>query len=158
MKGDKSSEEYLLLLNYVKCISPGETISYHQIEEDTGVRLDASNKVKLQRALDAERIEVITHKGYGIEVVDAKTAIDATSIRMNRVSNSVSRGKRTTSTLLQKFSSEMSRDDLTTLQTADSAFGAMQICSENAAFIQSLRDRKKFRPIPCKIDIGSDEV
>lgn len=156
--GDKSSEEYLIILNYVKCTKPGETLSYVKIETDTGVVMNTAGKAKLQRALDAEKIEVITHKGYGVEIVDAKTALDATTIRMKRVGNSVSRGKRTTSTLLEKFSSQMTRDELTNIQLADSALGAMQANSENSAFLKSLRDKKKFRPTePCQLDVCTED-
>jgi len=91
----KASEEYLILLSYIKGKSDGERLDYQQIKAQTGVNMDSSGKAKLRlvtRAL-SRRYDVIPGVGIILDSPGNTGKISDTSVM--RIGNAIHRSRKT---------------------------------------------------------------
>lgn len=126
------SAETLKIENALKVTRPGEFISYKNIEQFTGVRMDNRGKGFLRTALNRLRLEYTPLKGKGIQLASAETAIAIVSRRVIKIDNSVKRAEKTTKRISNQFYDKLSEPEQKTVNFLSSIFSALRSYSRSA--------------------------
>lgn len=138
----KPHEKTLLLAEYLSKKPEGARLSYVEIEESTGVRMDVTGKGYLRSALKMSHIETLNVKGYGIELVCADTAVEAVGKQFVMIDNSVKRGRKVTQNIASQFNTKMNEQDRNKVSYAISIFGAIEASADS---YRAMRKLEKFR-------------
>lgn len=138
----KPHEKTLILAEFLSKKPEGTRISYVEIEESTGIKMDVTGKNYLRSALKMSHIESITEKGYGIELASAENASEIVSNQFLRIDNSVKRGRKVTQNISNQFDAKLSEPDRAKVNYAISIFGAIEASADS---YRSMRKLERFR-------------
>lgn len=130
----KISEESLKLIEYLKGIEHGQILSYQQIEQDTGVKMDNKGKSYLRTACKNLKREYSALKGIGIELASSKTASTLIVGRLIKIDNAVRRGERTYNNVSVAFYNELAPEEQRQINFVGAAFGAIRVAAENGKY------------------------
>ncbi len=131
----KISEESLILINYLKDIEHGQILSYQQIQQDTGVKMDTpAGKSYLRTACKRLHREYSCLRGVGIEMASSKTASTLVVGRLVKIDNAVKRGERTYNNVSLAFYNELPPEEQRQINFIGAAFGAIRVAAENGKY------------------------
>jgi hypothetical protein len=125
------STETLLLKDYFNDAPDGAIITYTDMENRTGIRMDVKGKQRMRSALRSLRREFACIHGHGIEIESAHNALSLVNNRLIKVDNAVKRGEKT-STRMTKYLSSMDNSNRERLLHVVSIFGAIKASAELA--------------------------
>ena len=131
----KISEESLTLVNYLKDVEHGQILSYQQIEQDTGVKMNTmAGRSYLRTACKKLKREYSCLRGVGIKLADKETATTLVIGRLVKIDNAVKRGERTYNNVSIAFYNELSPAEQKTINFVGSAFGAIRVAAEQGKY------------------------
>ena len=131
----KISEDSLTLISYLKDVEHGQILSYQQIEQDTGVKMDTpTGKSYLRTACKKLKREYSCLRGVGIELASAKTASTLVVGRLVRVDNAVKKAERTYKNVSLAFYNELPPQEQKQINFIGAAFGAIRVAAENGKY------------------------
>lgn len=131
----KISEESLTLVNYLKGVEHGQILSYQQIEQDTGVKMDTpAGRSYLRTACKKLKREYSCIRGVGIQLASADTASTLVIGRLVKIDNAVKRGERTYNNVSVAFYNELSPVEQRQINFVGAAFGAIRVAAENGKY------------------------
>ena len=140
------SEESLKLISFFNDRQPGEEISYTEIEQGSGVRMDTRGKAFMRTALKRLGREYATHKGRGIELASPKNGLAIIANKVIKIDNAVKRGERTTRNIQRAFINVMDERDKRAVLFLVAGFGAIRLAAEQARVAFS--NKKQALPEP----------
>lgn len=125
------SKETLLIEDRLKELKNGEFISYQQIENDTGVKMDNKGKSYMRSALHRLKKEYAAVRGQGIEIASIDNANTIMIGRVVKIDNAVKRGERTHKILNSEFYDQMTPDEQKQQTLIGAAFGVLRAVASN---------------------------
>lgn len=128
----KVSDETLRIENYLIGTSDGQFISYQEIEQNTGVKMNNAGKSYLRTALHRLNLEYSCVRGEGIKLADAANALTIVVDRVGRIDRAIKRGDRTNNNLISQFYNDMNDDDKKRILFVGSAYGALRNAARNS--------------------------
>ena len=131
----KISEESLTLVNYLKSVEHGQILSYQQIEQETGVKMNTpAGRSYLRTACKKLKREYSCIRGVGIKLASADTATTLIIGRLVRIDNAVKRGERTYNNVSVAFYNELEPAEQRQINFVGAAFGAIRVAAENGKY------------------------
>ena len=131
----KISEESLALVNYLKDVEHGQILSYQQIEQDTGVKMNTqAGRSYLRTACKKLKREYSCLRGVGIQLMGVNTATTLIVGRLVKIDNAVKRGERTYNNVSVAFYNELSPAEQKKINFVGAAFGAIRVAAENGKY------------------------
>jgi len=131
----KISEESLTLINYLKDVEHGQILSYQQIEQDTGVKMNTpAGRSYLRTACKKLKREYSCLRGVGIKMASADTAMTLVVGRLVKIDNAVKRGERTYNNVSLGFYNELPPEQQKQINFVGAAFGAIRVAAENGKY------------------------
>lgn len=141
-------ENTLILVDFIKTKKPGDIISYLDVEQSTGIKMDTYGKRYLISALNIAGMPYICSKGYGYELVSENTAVEAVGIQFCKIDNSVKRGKDVTQKISDKYLGNMSEPNRDVVLRAISFFGAIEASAQTFKLMQQSEKKKLINVTP----------
>ena len=142
----KISEESLTLINYLKEVEHGQILSYQQIEQDTGVKMDKpAGRSYLRTACKKLKREYSCIRGVGIKLAIAESASTLIIGRLVKIDNAVKRGERTYNNVSVAFYDELPPAEQRQINFVGAAFGAIRVAAENGKYY--LKNVAKMAPV-----------
>jgi len=130
----KISEESITLINYLESIANGQVLSYSQIQQETGVKMDNAGKSYLRTALNKLKREYSAIHGIGIELTCAKTATSVVVKRLVKIDRSVGRAEKTVKRVTTQFYNELSEPEQKQVNFLGAIFGAIKLSARNGKY------------------------
>lgn len=124
------ARETLIIEEYLKDINPGTTITYSQIEQQTGVAMDNKGKKFLGTALKRLKLEKETIYGQGIVLSSPHNATRIVTHRLVKVDNAVKRAEKTHKNINSKFYNELNPEEQKKMTYIGAAFGAIRVAAD----------------------------
>lgn len=123
------SKEALLIANYLEGKHPGDFVSYAEIEQNTGVRMDNRGRAYLRTALNRRNIEVSVVPGMGYEIACEKTAMSILGQKIVRIDSAIKRGKKTHKRIFSQFYEKLDELEKKKVNFIGAAFAALSLAS-----------------------------
>jgi len=131
----KISEESLTLINYLKDVEHGQILSYQQIEQDTGVKMNnPAGRSYLRTACKNLKREYSCLRGVGIKLASADSAMTLVVGRLVRIDNAVKRSERTYHNVSMAFYNELEPAEQKQINFVGAALGAIRVAAENGKY------------------------
>lgn len=129
------SRETLIMEAIIKGLKPGEHISYDELQNQSGIIMDAKGKSYMRSALHRLKIEYTTINGVGITTASAKNSSGILSTKAKRVDNSIHRAEKTTRNITTQFYSELENKDKAVLNDMNAKLGTLRLFSKDIKMI-----------------------
>jgi hypothetical protein len=138
---DKASEDYLKLLNYVSELPQGEMIVYSEIELLLDIKMDASGKDKLRRAIISCGKEYSLVKNIGYKLAQPDSCMPILGTQILRIKSAAKVAKRKHENL-SDFYGSLTEDEQRGFNYAGAIIGAIAEASNKDKNIFSKDIRK----------------
>lgn len=129
------SEETLKIQAFIEEQQHGSVVTYVEVQQTTGVRMDTNGKAKLRRALKRARREYSPIIGAGIRLAAADAVLSLVSHRLTSINNATKRGDKTTRLLHEQFFASLGLEEQRQILFAGAVFGAIRIAAENGKLL-----------------------
>ena len=126
----KISKDSIKLYNYFRGLSPGTELSYCQIENDTGIKMDEIGKNHMRTALNKAKIEYDLIWGYGIVLAQPDNVIKILNTKLIKIDNAVKKADKTNKNL-GVFYSELPPHEQKQVLMVGAVFGAIRVAADN---------------------------
>ena len=126
----KTSEEVLAIETYLKTLTPGTKVVYTEIQQATGVIMDASGRSKIIRAARRARIVYSVIRGTGIQLSDEITGVPILTTNLARVDNAVKRSEKVATLIFEQHGVKMSEEDRATTLGVIAMFGTIRVLAD----------------------------
>lgn len=126
------SQETLKIEHTLKTIGGGIRISYKEIEERTGVKMDARGKGFLRSAARRMKMPYVTYKGEAIELLSPENAKFIVGHSVVKIDNSVKRAERTTKSVRGQVYERLPENERKTIDVLSALFGSIRAFSTSA--------------------------
>lgn len=136
------SEQTLKIESVIKHLRPGDFISYQNIFELSGVRMDVKGRSYLRTALNRLGIEYTSVWGKGIELASHKNAISIVASRVVKIDNSVKRAEKTTKRITNQFYDKLNEDEQKNVNYLSAIFASLRAYSSSAKVFFKKSERK----------------
>ena len=147
----QKSEDRTRLESFFATSNPGEYLTYQEIQELTGVEMDARGKSYMRAALRAANIEYICHRGEGIKLASTDTTMPILASRIGRVDSALKRTQ-TTHDNLAEYAKHLAPEEMKRYVQAGAALGAM-LTAADAYKHEYLARKRRERPIAQQVTI-----
>ena len=145
----KISEDSLTLVNYLKDVEHGQILSYQQIEQDTGVKMNTqAGRSYLRTACKKLKREYSCIRGIGVKMASAEMASTLIIGRLVKIDNAVKRGERTYNNVSVAFYNELPPAEQKQINFVGAAFGAIRVAAENGKYyLKNIAKMNQANPI-----------
>lgn len=126
------SKETLRIENVLKTCKPGEFLSYANITNLSGVKMDNRGKQFLRTALNRLKLEYSPVMGKGIELAGPMNAIGIVSKRVIKIDNSVKRAEKTTKRVTNQFYDQLGEHEQKNINYLGAVFASLRAYSQSA--------------------------
>lgn len=125
MEIKKRNEETNRLIVYFSDQPAGQVLSYKQIEEESGVRMNYAGKQMMRSALNHLKIEYYVQRGQGIQLANAENTSLIMVGKLSKVDNSIKRASKSHKRLM-KFTEELPEEEKKSMLFLGGMFGVMR--------------------------------
>jgi hypothetical protein len=144
------NEQSLRLAEFLRGLEPGANLSYLQIENETGVKMDMQGKGYLRRCLKRLKLEYSCRSGYGVQLANAETVMPILSTRICQIDHAVKRGNRTQKLLQEQFYDLLTAEDQRAVLLAGAVFGLFRLAADQG---RPLYNKRMAMPTAISIEI-----
>ena len=140
------SEEVQKLKEFLETAAkerPDTNVSYLEIEEATGVTMNAKGKERLRRAATYTGVEYDTVYDYGITVAGPNTGLNIIGGRLARIDSATRRAEKATKNISKRYFHNMNDGDKKTVLFLGSLFGAIRASADSYKLLASIK-----KPVP----------
>jgi len=127
----KVSEDTLKIENYLKDQNEGQEITYSEIAQETGVKMDNRGKTFLRTAFKRLKIEYECQKGKGIRLACKDSANTILVHRVVKIDNAVKKTGRTHKNLTNRFYDRLDEQEKKFSNMVGSWLGAARVIARN---------------------------
>lgn len=131
------SDETLRLQALVSGLSPGDQISYVDIQKRSGVSMDGDGKGKLRVAVKRAGLISSCVRGWGIQMASAKSVMPILSQKVRGIDRAVRRADRTHSSLQEQFFASLTPEEQKNVLFCGAIFGAIRVAASNGRLLYS---------------------
>lgn len=124
------SEDTLKLQAFIEQQEHGATLSYLEIEQATGVRMDTHGKAHLRQATKRSKREYSPIRGAGIRLASAESCMPILGGRITRIDRAVRRADKSQKLLQEQFFASLSAEDQRKILFAGAVFGAIRLAAD----------------------------
>lgn len=129
------SESTLILQTYLEGKKDGAQLSYSQIGNETGVRMNDAGKSYLRTALKRAKKEYSTIRKYGIKLADKDTAMGIVTHKLEKIDRSIKRGEKTHKNIQSQFFDSLSQNEQREILYLGAVFGAIRVAANNGKIV-----------------------
>ena len=134
------SHKTLVLENYIKNKKPGATLSYNQIENETGITMNNKGKSYLRTAFKRLKRIYSVKMGYGIKIAESIDTMPILVNKLTKINKAVDRADKTHKTLESQFFNELSNAEQKQVLFVGAVFGAIRVASDNGRLMYTKRN------------------
>lgn len=140
------SEEVQKLKEFLETAAkerPDTSVSYLEIEEATGVTMNAKGKERLRRAATYTAEEYDTVYDYGITVAGPNTGLNIIGGRLPRSDSATRRAEKATKNISKRYFNHLNDNDRRAVLFLGSVFGAIRANAESYKLLAATK-----KPVP----------
>ena len=141
----KITEEVTTLKEFLEKAAierPDQRISYLEIEDATGVKMDLRGKGYLRNAAKYSGVEYSAIPKYGIEIAGPNNGTQIIGGRLARIDAATRRAETATKNINRRYLGDMSQEDQKTILFLGSVFGAIRASAEGYKRLAQARRHK----------------
>lgn len=125
----------IILIDFLKDVDPGETLTYEYITNMTGIAMTYNGKQHLRSALRHLKLEYYCIRSIGIQMAHSENAMVIVTGKTRKVSKAIQRGDKTTTRLIEDFYDSMPTEAQKRILFVGSVFGAIKQASKQLSRI-----------------------
>lgn len=126
------SKHTLKIENVLSSATPGEFLSYKQIQELSGVQMDNKGKGYMRSALKRLKLPVETISGKGIKIISKDNATSIVVSKVQRIDSSIRKAEKTTKQVRDRVYNELPEVEQKNINFLSALFGTIRSYSQSA--------------------------
>ena len=139
------TKETLALEQFLETHQPGTELTYHQIAQVTGVKMDLKGKGYLRSAIHRLKLEYICNHGVGITLGSPTNSSTIIAHKVIRIDNSVKQAEKTTKNVHRQFYDHLPYAEQKQVNYLAALFGTIRSYSQSA--------KRLFKKEPPKLNL-----
>lgn len=126
------SKETLQIENVLKTLPPGTIVTYQELQDQSGVKMDGKGKSYLRTATNRLKLQYSPIRGIGIKLCCPETATSIIASKVIGIDNKVKKAAKSTKIIQEKFYDKLSPADQQHVNIVSSVFGFIRSYSQSA--------------------------
>lgn len=124
-KNDHRRSQIEALMTFLSKVAPGSALSFVEIEQGTGVRMNHQGKLLMRAAMSKLHLKYIKLPGFGVKLSSPETAVERVDQDRRGIRNAIERAADTTELMLEQHGERMSNADAAKLTVFKAQLGAL---------------------------------
>lgn len=125
------SKETLAVEEFIRTLSADETATYLEIEQATGVRMDARGRARIAVATKRAGAAYACIKGFGIKMAGPMTGRDLVMDRTARIDSAVKRAERIAAIVMARHRDGMPASDRQQVELTSATFAMIRVLAND---------------------------